>query len=270
MRKIILGTIFAIGMAMSTSAITVVDLTVPTPTDTSSSRAADISTSTNAIWNFSQTTALISGSTNAGASNTRVYGGVMAACTPGFGTGSPFLKELALGVQTSLYVSATPSAAGTSMIKALICWNKSDFLAGADAVSAKVGLKDTGNLLAINFSGITATTIDMRFAVNQGGTWYVTDTNKNTSTIGAYTLDPSAQTWRTISTDGKYTIGSTVTSLVLDDVQAVGYYASLQRSGGSTAASCQTILGVNDFLVGATIRVATSAKLSLFMISSGN
>lgn len=211
----------------------VVDYDPPVGTGSVWSRDADSDTLNGDTWNFSDSSALVP---SGGGQNDTIYGGL--ATTWSNGDYSPNLRHIsnAGGSRFQLQVNpGIPSAA-----KGMLLWIKKDFLNGGDSAPVRF---NTGASLSVNVtSSISASSRDIRFVVNQGGTYYVADTAKTTPDIELYAIDPSATTWRTISTDGNYTIGSTPELLTLDDIRAVGLFVGIIRDNTQ-----QIFLQFDDF-----------------------
>jgi len=231
--------------AGSASATLIVDLNPPAITV--NSRAAETSTTTERTWNFSDTTVLIN---SGGGSNDKVYGGM----TTGWSAASESATSVVRWLNTSVFQVQVLQGTANTFAKGIVLWNQADFLNGAD--SQTVGFS-AGDSLSVNFAAIGATTRDFRFVVNQGGTYYVSNVNKTDATAGVFSIDPAAVSWRTISTDGNYTIGGTASMITLDDVKAVGLYINASRTGN------QTNIQFNDFQASVIPEPATIGMLGL-------
>lgn len=219
-------------MAMSVSAVQLVNYTGVTANGTM--RPSDIDTDNGDTWNFSESVPLGTGSTT----NSRIYGGMVTVWNDTNAGYEPSF-EMTTTYGFRVYVIPPVLALGTS-IKGMLIWEKADFLSGS---SQPVHFAPGDSITAV--FGSPSGTADMRIAVKQAGQWYVSSTN---ATVAAtLSIDPTVATWRTITTDGTYTIGATASTLPLNDVQAVGVYASAVRSNNASR-FILTSLAVNGSL----------------------
>lgn len=170
--------------------------------------------------------------------NTRIYGGLsthwqnsnsVTIPNPRFQSGSEFIVNVNGGGE-----NANNSASG------ILLWNKADFLNGADSRIVEL---DAGSTFRVNIGSTAAmTSAEFRFVVNQGGTYYVSDASTGSS--GDWTLTVRNMTrWRTVSTDGTYSIGEIADELTLDNVLGVGLYFETQRLNTAN----QLIVRINEF-----------------------
>lgn len=238
-------------LILATSAVaqtTIVDFTATntsTPsTTTSSPRAKTTDTTSGDTWAFSDTTALFAAN---GGQNDRIYGGVntvwvSTSYNPTFTIGGATdPRRIVLQIHSDNTTGPTTPASATGMY----IWNKDDFLNGAD--TATVAL-DTNSSMSINLQGNSGITRDIRFVVNQGGTYYVSETTKNTTGTGAFSLSsPSTINWAPIDTT-TYAIGS-YSSLVMNNIQAIGLYFNFTTN----SASQQIFFSMDDFQASASL-----------------
>ena len=180
-----------------------------------SSRAADVDTTTGDTWNFSESTALIQ---NAGITNGTVYGGMNTT----WSVPAAYAPNLWLG--GTLEVRVIPDNGSDTAFNGVVFWKQADFLNGADAKRVSFS---GGDSLSVNLT-ILSGVADIRFAVNQGGVWYVSDTSRTSA--GLFSIEPAAVMWRTVSMDGTYTIGGTASAVVMNNVRAVGLYLQASRA----------------------------------------
>lgn len=254
MKKTAIGLLTVLFMALSASAALIVDFTPVDPGVNVNSRAADSDTTTGDTWNFSDSIALIA---SGGGSNDRMYGGMVTTWSSPF-TYAPALRHLGTTRVTQVQVYPSTTASYSTSAKGIFLWNKADFLNGTDSQTV---VFSAGSLLSVNLTTISAATRDFRFVVNQGGTYYVSNSNKTDATAGVFSIDPSTVSWRTVSTDGSYTVGDTASTITLNDVQAVGLYINATRTGTGNLA--QTNIQFNDFQAIAIPEPATIGMLGL-------
>jgi hypothetical protein len=149
-------------------------------------------------------------------------------------------------------VNPTASATENASAKGMLVWNKADFLTG----SVQTVTFASGDSLYLNITSWAASAKDVRFTINQGGVWYVSDSKIASGTAQSWTLDPTISQWRTISTDGNYTIGGSAALVNFTDVQGVGIYLDTARDPAQ-----QTQIIFNDFRADATISGARRVSL---------
>ncbi|TVP82448.1 MAG: PEP-CTERM sorting domain-containing protein [Puniceicoccaceae bacterium] len=130
----------------------------------------------------------------------------------------------------------------STTIQGMLVWKKENFLNGFDAQPVQL---NSGDSLSITWTQIAATTVDVRFVVQQGGSYYVSNSGFSSlvanNDLTTFSVDPAQTTWALIDTSD-YSIGS-FSSVVLADVEAVGIYFNASR------ANQQTIISFNDFKV---------------------
>ncbi len=210
-----LCTLVAFGCAVTASAVQVIDFASTNPSNVDG-RAADTQTMTGDTWDFSDSTPLISGGTG---TNTTVYGGAITTWTASHATYHSVVRILASN--NSIQIQANPNNGSNTTTTGMIVWDKADFLNGAS--SQTLGFSNTDSF-SVNVGFLaSADSVSMRFVVNDGGTYYVSSTEKTTNSVGAFSLDdPTDDTWATISTSN-YSIGS-FSSHTFTDVQGIGLY----------------------------------------------
>lgn len=241
MRKIMVGIMAAALSALSASAVMVVDFGWEKSNGTVPAREPDRIEALGTTWNFSDTQKLISSKKRA---SSTVYGGIAATWTTA--QTNNFIPSLKFYSKTpGFHVQvdpADPKSAVTS-VKGILLWKKADFLNNMN-----VGMLGfiAGNTLTTDV-GLLAKRAEVRFVLNQGGTYYVSNTKSTAA--GVFMIDPTATLWRTISTDNKYTIGENAVTLPLNDIQAIGIYISGTRE---TQALTRTTIDIKSFVADAT------------------
>ena len=239
MKKVVLGIGLAVLSALNVSATTAVDLWWSTTNGNASARTPDSFTALSSTWNFSDTTKLI---TSTKGTNATVYGGMAATWTTAQTNNYTPLLQWSVDVP-GFKVRVNPDIPATATAtKGILLWKKADFLNGMNTNT--VGFI-SGNSLTADV-GVTGSA-ELRFVVNQGGAYYVSDTNSTVA--GVFTIDPTTTLWRTLSTDNSYTIGTTAVTLTLNDIQAVGIY----MSGARTGAPVTTMVTVKSFKANVTV-----------------
>lgn len=183
------------------------------------SRAADNSTNFGATWAFSDTVPLVSDS--AGTNNV-VYGG-LASSWVASAAHSPNLR---FQTGNNLQIQVNDLGADGRSATGMWVWIKEDFQNGLDSSNVFLG---AGSLLSADLANVGFLNAVFKMAVNQGGSWYVSEQSKTTVDVEVFNLDPSATNWAEIDTN-TYAIGS-FAELVLDDVQGVGLYFTGDRAG---------------------------------------
>lgn len=209
-------------VGLGASAAVIVDFNREGVSANALARAADINTTLGDTWNFSDSTPLISSTDG---TNSTVYGG-MATTWSTSTDYNPNLRHLASEFQIQVQ-----SGLGNTAAKGMLVWKKEDFLNGANAQT--VGFS-SGDSLSVNFTTIAVSSRSFRFVVNQGGSWYVSNIQKSDTTTGVWSIDPTSYSWRTITTDGNYTIAASGAMIALDDIRAVGLYMDVARTGNQT------------------------------------
>lgn len=202
--------------------------------------APDSTRTTGNIWSFSDTTPLVSANENSGIgeSNKTFYGGFRDQY-PAAETLSHNYRLFGPIDGIEFQTRKTTGVNGRRRHRGMLIWNKADFLAFQDP-NVTVGF-DAASSMSLNI--IREDIGETRFVVNDGGTYYVSDSS--TGAEGTFSLtDFSGETWATVSTDDKYVIGSFAPH-AFTDVQGVGFYFD-NRSGNN-----QTIYQVNGFEVDA-------------------
>ncbi len=190
------------------------------------------------VWNFDDSNALFDG-TVAG-SNTKIYGG-MRMSWGGGGAYSSILRLLG-NPNIALSVQLNPTnITGLNTVNGMLIWKKEDFLNNGSTQAVQFG---SGNTLSINFNSFNTTsapltTADIRFVVKQGGSYYVSTTNKTDLTTGVFSINPTSSTWASINTS-TYAIGS-IGAITFNNIEAVGIYYNMSRTGG------QLLAQFNDF-----------------------
>lgn len=239
-----------LGLTLNAGATVVVDYN--TPTNNINSRVADSDVNGADTWNFSDTTALIpAGDTG---QNGTIYGGMNTTWSDGSAY-APFLRHQASAFQLQVNkgVGVDTSAQG------LLIWKKENFLGGADSQTVNF---DTGDSLSVNLPTFAATSRELRFAMKWGGTYYVSNLRTTVNGAQTFSIDPASTSWRTITTDGNYTIGAATFYENLDDIEAVGLYWNMARTGNQTA------VRFDDFQTDATVipEPATLALVGMFSL----
>jgi hypothetical protein len=255
-RSVILLSACALFAASTAPAVVVVDFT-NAATTVESAAGRDVDTASGDAWSFRDTgTPLFSGTSDG--SNTRIWGGLTTTWTPDNAAYNPPMNLLTNG---RLYIQNTGGAAGTYSTTAtgMLIWKKENFLAGANAQTVQFGAEDT---LTVGWTQIVSTSHDMRFVVQQGGTYYVSNANytdavanQTGTTAENWSIYAAATTWAPINTS-TYAIGS-FSSLALTDVTAVGLYMNASRT------SQQVIISLRDFQADATAIPEPSAYAAL-------
>ncbi|MFA5688195.1 MAG: hypothetical protein WC959_03460 [Kiritimatiellales bacterium] len=193
------------------------------------SRKADVMKNSGYIWNFSDIRPLIA---DAGGTNSAVHGGFITSWSPDAKYDSK-LRWYDEGFQLFVY---PPLQDGYETAgKGILVWNKTDFLAGA----GKTATFSADDKLSAIFTGISASTMDIRFVVRQGGVYYVSDAKKKGSGAELFSIKPAAVQWRTISTED-YSIGNSPVNVEFTDVQGVGLYMNVSRKGNQTNIKLKT------------------------------
>jgi hypothetical protein len=229
--------VMVVALGLSAQASLVVDYDGHA-TNNEQARTADSATSSGQTWNFSTSSALIT----APGQNGKIYGGLVTAwgATTNY---TPLVRDNKTPV-LEVTVNPTASATENASAKGMLVWNKADFLTGSVQTVTFAG----GDSLYLNISGWAATAKDVRFTINQGGVWYVSDSKIASGTAQSWTLDPTTNQWRTISTDGNYTIGGSASSVNFSNVLGAGIYLD-----SATVNGAQMQLLFNDFKVNATV-----------------
>jgi hypothetical protein len=229
----------------ATYANLIVDFT-SSPASVVSAAGKDVDTNGVDIWTFDDTSPLFDGTSTG--TNTRILGGV----TTSWSTDVAYNPPVQLLTNGRLYLANNGSSAGSAntSIQAILIWQKVDFLNGADA--ATLGFS-SGDSLSINWTQITADVVDMRFVVQQGGTYYVSSAVQNAQVTNnspaggvAFSIDPTTTDWAEISPNLNYNYGP-FGSLTFSDIESVGIYL------GASRAMQQTIISFNDFQATATV-----------------
>lgn len=190
----------------------------------------------NANWEFRDYNPLLSSLQNtenlfingAGGTNNQVYGGFTtswANANEGYSPNPRYQNnaEFIINVHGG-------GANANNMATGILLWNKVHFLNGADAQTVNFS---NGSTLRVNVGATTASTrTEYRFVVNQDGNYYVSDDLVEVSGNWTITIDDSTL-WRTVSTDGNYTIGSTPSTLTLGNLSGVGVYIDAERLDSS-------------------------------------
>jgi len=202
-------------VAMSASATLYVDYNLFG--SVSVSRDADFGegsvTNNGDVWTFSDTTAL---APSAGGQNDVIYGGVITSWSVESDY-NPTFQHQSNGFQLQIGdQGGTQAATGTYV------WKQEDFLNGGDTGTISLG---TGSSITINLAEAGAT--DYRAVVNQGGSYYVSQSVA--SDTADATFDLTATDWATLNT-ADYSYG-TFSALTLDDVQSVGVWFDQSRNG---------------------------------------
>jgi hypothetical protein len=245
-------------LASSASATLVVDFTNANATSPVSASGKDIDTATSESWNFDHSSPLFNGTVPG--SNTRIYGGLNSTWANSFPSYNTTIQLLS--AQPRLYVQvnpATPSATNfNTAIEGAFVWKKEDFLNGGDVQTVQFNPGDT---LSVNLTQIpaSAATVDIRFIIQQGGVYYVSNASKTTSTIEAFSVTPTSTTWATLDTSN-YAIGA-FNSIAFNSVQAVGLYVDIART------NAQVIFSFDDFQANATVIPEPSAFAALSGLS---
>ena len=189
-------------------------------TGNDNARAADMETNTGDTWNFSDTTALLDNS-DPGATNTTIYGGMKTTWSI-----EQDYSPLHRYNQAVYQLRIVPGDASDTSATGMLIWKKEDFLTNSTERLAF----DSGDSLSINLTSVTANPVDLRFVVKQAGSYYVSRTAKTASGAELFSIaDASAEKWALLNT-GDYTYGA-FTSLVVDDIEAVGFYINLANTG---------------------------------------
>gem|GEM_PF-5260389 len=211
-------------------ATTYVDLETVNGSGVTSIRSIDVDTATGDTWNFSDTMPLISDSDPLpGETNKTIYGGMASTYDADVGNSdialSYFGGNPALNIQVLRNTDVPVEKTGTGML----IWNQADFLNGGDSGTINFETNKASISVTHDFRNGQG---ELRYVVNQGGRYYVSDTTASTENDTVSTLsDLSAEKWATISTDNLYTIGSSFIDITLDDVRGVGIYFHLAGSG---------------------------------------
>ncbi|WPJ97022.1 hypothetical protein SH580_04785 [Coraliomargarita algicola] len=220
------------GLALSATAqTTVVDFT---SIDSSSGEAADSTTASGSTWNFTTDYLIEDPSLVPGESNKAVSGGVQMTWAGALS--NDFQIRVA---SEELRVQIRHTGAATA--EGAFIWNQADFLNGYDTGTLSMS---AGDSMSLDITTVTTAgaSSEIRFVVNNGGTYYVSNTS-TTNTSGSFTIsDLSTETWATMSTDDTYSFGS-FSSVAMTDIQGVGYYFDLS----TTAGEGNFRLDVNDF-----------------------
>ena len=215
--RILAGTVLA--MSLSASAALVVDFNRAGIGGNVNARTVTTSTLFGDTWGFSDTTALIS---EAYGVNSTVYGGLITTWSL-----SKDYSPLFRFNKPNFQVQVKTGDLSDTTAKGITLWNQADFLNGADTGTLEFG---NGSSLYVNLTAVVGNARDVRFVVNQGGTYYVSGTQTTANGAQAFSIaDVTADTWAPISTTD-YTFGAVFSELTLDDVQGVGLYYDLQRT----------------------------------------
>lgn len=203
-------------------------------------RAVDSDTPTGDTWNFSDTVAMIDGTAeeNFGRSNLRIYGGMKTYWSPEVDY-EPGNRLPSWDTVYQLQINSDGDGAGgvaTEGYRGMLVWNRADFLNGAGTNAIAF------NALSSMTAGFSVMNGTYRFAVNNAGTYYVSQTSF--SGAGPAALGPAADNWAVISTDENYTIG-TYTAQQFSDIRGVGLYMEGEETGN------QVLVKLSDFQVSA-------------------
>lgn len=250
MKKILWATLVVTGTVLSASATLVVDYN--TPSGNVNSRAADSDTAGADTWNYSMSTALIPAGT--GGQNGTIYGGMNTTWSDATAY-APFFRHQA----TAFQLQVNKGVGVDTSAKGLLLWKKEAFLNNGDSQTVNIEAADSFSVNLLTFAG---TSRSLRFAIILDGTNYVSNTQTTANGAQTFTVASSNTSWRTVSTDGNYTVGSTPTTLDLKDIDAVGLYWDMARTGNQTA------VRFDDFQVDATV-VPEPATISLVVIGGG-
>jgi len=206
--------------ALSASATTHVDFN-PLPSGTNaaaSPRIKDVDINGSDVWNFSDTDVLLS---SPFAQNNVIYGGLTTTWTGGASYNPTFQLQSTVGTQLQI-----ASGNGDIAVTGAYIWNQADFLNGGDALTVSLG---AGSTITIGLNATASNTRDYRAVVNQGGTYYVSETGFTDNTAGAHVVDLFTTQWALLNT-ADYTYGA-FAPLTLDDVEGVGILFNYTRTG---------------------------------------
>jgi hypothetical protein len=150
------------------------------------------------------------------------YGGCNMIRYDATGTG---YSGVASGTPDVIEASYTQNLTYGGQGAAVVLWKKADFLNGADAID-KLALSDATKL-EIDIRS-DAEHMVFRLVVKNGSQYYVSNTTAVKGSLLTIS-NPAAETWATFNpanSDNMFTdVGSSFTTRVFDDVQAIGFYS---------------------------------------------
>ncbi len=216
----------------SAAPVTIVDMTAVS--GNTNTRADDISGTTSSGVTFSDAVALLDATLGSGESNLRIYGGTVFGYPDQAAYDAIFLKNTA----TFRYQNNAPTKTGTLSAKGAWVWNQADFLGGYNTGTLSLG---AGSSASASFTTFTSTTAEVRMLINNGGTYYVSNTSFGNSANSTITIsDLTQETWATMSTDNNYTL-SAFSSVTMDNVKGVGIFFNNTRD------NLQAQMNLSDF-----------------------
>jgi len=183
-----------------------------------------------ATWTFNDTATPLfngtAGTPGVNNSNTVIYGGLDTS----WATEASYDPSNVNKLDAGLLITKVNN--GTAAFTSAYIWKKEDFLNGLDSGTLSLG---DNSSFSLTTTKLLNTTKEVRFIVNQAGTYYVSNTTANNVATNVL-ADINGDTWAelTITTNaagGNYLIGSTYSTVTFDDVRAVGIYADVTRSG---------------------------------------
>ncbi len=182
------------------------------PTNVIVARSPESNTDSAAVWDFSETTSLLSSTAG---TNATVYGGLSTTWAPAE-TYTPLLRHS--GVDGCL-IRVNPSAETNTTLQGMLVWKKADFLNGG---SSNLVSFESSDSISISMNLRTSTDREMRFVLKQGGTWYVSSANYTADSL--FTLAPASDSWAEFDT-ATYAYGA-FGATTFTNVEAVGFYIS--------------------------------------------
>ncbi|VGO12996.1 hypothetical protein PDESU_01550 [Pontiella desulfatans] len=228
------------GMSVATQAATVaVDFALDANAGVIPARAADSHTDFGDTWNFSDTVPLLDGGSLpvSGNTNAVVFGGMKA----GWGTSTNYNPKFVIDRANERLQLQINSGNPPHSMEGMLLWNQAGFLNGMDS---KQVVFDAESSMTVSFSAFNGTT---RFAVQDGGTWYVSESTFPGT--GTHTLNaPTSVRWAPVSTDGSYAIGS-FDSRSLMDIRGVGIYLEMTSQNNQVNLKMEEfrmVAGVHD------------------------
>lgn len=205
-------------------------------------RAADSTSTSSSVWNFSDTTVLLA---RDGGTNQVIYGGMDLAWSP-TATYTPNLRY-----NLAIIQSQVNSGVGQdNSQKGMLIWNQADFLNTAAYTNVGFEAGDTMSFSLDNASDDIDR--EIRFVAKQVDTYYVSSQTFGSVSNSVYSLAPSSDHWAEISADGNYTFDTNAFAAVsFTNIQAVGLYIDYARTNE------QSHIRIDDFQVTARVPGST-------------
>jgi len=212
-------------------------------------------------WTKTGSGALMDSSINPAYTGQGMHGVLQTGGASGLGFADDSIRNTAADTG-DLSIAVADQAAGGPYLSSLIYFKAGDFLSG---VSNADYLDD----ISVNITDLTGQSASVRFAINSGGTWYLSEkesTAVKTLTMGA----PDEKFWGAFTPATAFsdflmsaagvtfdTLGSNLTS-----IEAIGYFVEIDDSGSPKRARFR----VDDFQ--ATV-IPEPATLSLVTVLGG-